>query len=955
MRYLFVIPLILFNILLIGQDSTWIKADIIAFQEADGQPSFRAATDYMEDYLGPRRLNGPITQELTRNYRKTAFWLMLDGNYPKAYAYIDTTLQLQKITPNLPLINRARAEYTCGEILNEQGILGASQYWHERALITIKEVIAQGDKSPDRQNRVQYYTNQLAFLAAQNQNFAKADILNISFNTLYQSHGDKLDETDAALNALGNIMARGFNLQKQELFVEARQVYEEAFNDRFFNKKQCYQDLLITRGNHANTYNEVGDYQAAEPLVRDLLQEMLSLASNNPQFWDRTIITYGYLLNALQGQGKYAEMLPIYNDAIALRYKIDSTEKGRNLGLINTFMAEAANKQGDYPTAAEYFAKARYNFVGDATPLGAAKLPRIKGNLIYGQEEFLYFLQAYREAFVREADGGNDQALDHALATARSIDSLLQRGVAQLSLTASVGGFLRLENRHYQRGIDLALRLYRERGEQQFLTEAFSFASVQKANLLRRYLGAQELALSYGVPQAIIGEKVRLETNVLVLEQALTDASEERKNELRQQLLKEQQALAEIQRELNQDYPTFSQAMRGASLADPLDAARDLEENQQIIEYFLGPDSIYLFSLSASDGLGYAVVPRPENLENLITNAFLETDANEQLYQLLIAPITLPNERITRLQFIPDGVLWNVPFAALKTKGEYLIQRQAVSYAYSSAVLFAANDTDYGNAGYLGYGISYDDLIKRINSSGNRSGTDNQLRNMGSLPYARREVEEVALIFDVPPILDSQVTKAHFFRSAPSAGILHLAMHGILEENPMESALVFEAEETAAYDLLKMHELLGKQFPTRLTILSACHSGNGPLEVAEGRQSIGRAFAAAGSKATITSKWAAPDRATYTILKSTIMQVNSGAPTDVALQRGILHYLEESSTTEGHPTNWAHLSLTGSVSPVYPQSFWKWYLLAFCSLTTIAGLLFLYSKIKSNRRSNNNS
>ncbi|MEM6770392.1 MAG: CHAT domain-containing protein, partial [Bacteroidota bacterium] len=514
-----------------------------------------------------------------------------------------------------------------------------------------------------------------------------------------------------------------------------------------------------------------------------------------------------------------------------------------------------------------------------------------------------------------------------------------------LSLTASVGGFLKLENRHYQRAIDLALRLYRERDDKEYLAEAFRFASVQKANLLRRYLGVQELAQSFGVPQEVVGEKVRLETDVLVLEKALAEASADERPSLRQELLGKQQELSEVRRKLESDHPTFSRALRGAALADPFAAAAGLTPDRMVIEYFLGQDSIYQFALSKEAGLTYAVVPRPENLKDLTQRALSDTaTAATTCYQRLVAPLLEQEPGISRLQFIPDGMLWNVNFQSLRNNSQYLIQQQAVSYAYSSGMLFATDGAANNKANYLGFGISYDEVIDRINSAKNRSGTDNRLRNMGSLPYARQDVEEVAALLGTNPVLEDQATKANFLTQAPDGGILHLAMHGILEENPMESSLVFRGEQPGTYELLRMRELLGRQFPASLTVLSACHSGNGPLEATEGRQSIGRAFAAAGSKATITSAWAAPDRATYAIMKQVFQYIDEELPTDQALQRATISYLEESSAAERDPINWAHLNLTGSVMPVKAGSSWQWGLLAMGLIGLLASGLWFWGK-----------
>ncbi|MFK8163907.1 MAG: CHAT domain-containing protein, partial [Lewinella sp.] len=152
---------------------------------------------------------------------------------------------------------------------------------------------------------------------------------------------------------------------------------------------------------------------------------------------------------------------------------------------------------------------------------------------------------------------------------------------------------------------------------------------------------------------------------------------------------------------------------------------------------------------------------------------------------------------------------------------------------------------------------------------------------------------------------------------------LHLSMHGLLRPNPMESALVFTGDGEDEFALLEMKDVLGGNYPSELTVLSACHTGGGTLQTSEGMQSIGRAFTAAGSQSTITSTWAARDESTHDILGRFFEELKAGAPKDIALQSAIKDYLAAGTASDRRPDHWANLTLTGVVAPINrPTSWW---------------------------------
>jgi len=309
-----------------------------------------------------------------------------------------------------------------------------------------------------------------------------------------------------------------------------------------------------------------------------------------------------------------------------------------------------------------------------------------------------------------------------------------------------------------------------------------------------------------------------------------------------------------------------------------------------------------------------------------------------------VAPILTNRPNISRLQFVPDGELWELPFAALKKENDFLINDYAISYAYAVPLLFDEGLTSRAREReleYLGYGISYESLQRDL-TGGLRSADYRDLRKMGQLPFASKEVERAAAVIGGEFRLNEEASLLHFLQESDNARILHLSMHGLLRPNPMESALVFSGNGKNEFALLEMKDVLGGRYSTDLTVLSACHTGGGNLQTSEGMQSIGRAFTAAGSRSTITSTWEAHDQSTYEILGAFFEELKTGTPKDRALQLAIKGYLAAGTPADRRPVNWANLTLTGALAPINYITPWG---LVFSGLLVVSGVLYLSRKL----------
>ncbi len=145
----------------------------------------------------------------------------------------------------------------------------------------------------------------------------------------------------------------------------------------------------------------------------------------------------------------------------------------------------------------------------------------------------------------------------------------------------------------------------------------------------------------------------------------------------------------------------------------------------------------------------------------------------QQLYQIIIQPIAdlLPKTEKERVVFIPQGQLFLVPFPALQDpQGKYLIEKHTILTAPSIQVLDLTRQQRQR-------------LSNLGNSAKNILVVGNPIPNkIGELLYAEKEAQAIAQILNTTAITKTQATKSAIVSQMPQARIIHIAAHGILDE-----------------------------------------------------------------------------------------------------------------------------------------------------------------------------
>ena len=520
----------------------------------------------------------------------------------------------------------------------------------------------------------------------------------------------------------------------------------------------------------------------------------------------------------------------------------------------------------------------------------------------------------------------------------------------------------------YENAIGLAFLFYEKNKTPQYLNAAINFAEKNKALILLENLKDNKAKNLGGVPQNLLDEERNLRAEIAFLEKQLYEAdSDSLKTKSESQLFNAKERFNRFTRDLENQFPKYFDLKFAKNTPLSIDAIQKaLDAKTVAISYFVGDSTLFSFAFSKNKVQFFSQNPPPQYhndfqaLRKTLSNDKYINDSTvlaEQTFcqlshaffnDLLKKPLENLNldGKLSRLRIVPDGFLGYLPFELLLTKpathwkGQdvpYLLQQYAVSYAYSLKMLDDTGEErnhDIFGKGSLsakdfgGFGIEYGDSTtsnQPTNEPTNPLTNNTRGDVLSRLAFADDEVKNIRALLGGGQIwLNGGATKLVFMRNAPNCSILHLAMHGAIDEkNPLNSGLIFSKTDSTKDNFLSGYDLFAMQFKTGLAVLSACNTGNGELRRGEGVMSLARAFAFAGCPATVMSLWSIPDESTSKVMLSFYKNLKNGDPKDIALQKAKLDYLKNCPPQYSIPNEWGATVVIGNIAPIDFRAWWE--------------------------------
>ena len=720
-----------------------------------------------------------------------------------------------------------------------------------------------------------YYRN-LSRAYNQNGDHEKAlPLMEKAKNLTVEEFGPKHSSTAGAYGELGNIYA---DLVQYQMALE---LYEKAIAIQELSMPPTHPYVIAGIQNIATVYEDMGDYQKANENYKEALNRFRAAPYMPPQ--------------------KVAETM----NRMALNYLALEEPLKADVMVLSAFeqIAPGFDLEGDYQTS-------------DWEKV--INLP-IMLDLLATKVQIREAL--YQRAGKEEPDATNFEYLDLMV---KLMERLKQTYVSE----ETIQDLQETYQYAYEQAVELGYELVQFSQKSEYLERTFLIAEKSKAGILSKAIRNSDALEKAKIPVELQDVLSSLKSEIAGLESSLLSA---KNDEIQQEWLDKKIEYEQLIRSLEETQPAYFELKYGDPELSIKDVQGKLPDSETaIVSYYLTPSDLFIFVLDEKEVEIFREPLEKASLNQMIAayrkvnQAVLEQKAlstsemvqpHQALYQVLISPIQNKISGYKQLVVIPHGAMYYISFESLmpsiadaEAKGlkalPFLIQTHQIQYAWSAGLWaktgYENRETSLAFAGFAPqFGAS-------SVSSGYRA-------SLSSLPYAKSEIEAAAKVFEAQPFLGASAKESSFYEIAQKARILHFATHAIVDDEvPLRSGLYFETTGDSLNDgFLNALEIYNLPLIADLVVISACHTGFGPVVEGEGVMNLGRAFTYAGSESVLYSLWLANDFSSAQIFEAFYQELGAGASSSEALHQARLQYLDEADPLTAHPAYWGHLVLMG--------------------------------------------
>ena len=471
------------------------------------------------------------------------------------------------------------------------------------------------------------------------------------------------------------------------------------------------------------------------------------------------------------------------------------------------------------------------------------------------------------------------------------------------------------------------------------IEEAFYFFEKSRAVLLNDQINEQRWMADTDIAEQAVLKKAIVELNSKL--NATAPASNEYLNLQKTLYLKNQQ-FDVLSNAIKNKNPLYYKNYLDTSFISLSQLRKDiLTDSKSLLEIFCGDSTVYVLTVTNNN---QSLTKLNKHLYDSLVNSFTSFIANRyvlnehfkdfitishQLYHLLFQNFQSSSGSII---ISPDGV--NYPFEALvintdNNNPDYFLNHHATSYTYSVKYLtnqFTVNTTNSNSV--LGIAPIQ---FKNNQDLADLSGSDNSLKTINSF------------FGNATNFVLEKATRNNFLQNFPGYNIIQLYTHASDTSSNGDPVIYFS--DSALY----LSSLIPDRKPvTQLVVLSACETANGKLYRGEGIFSFNRGFAALGIPAAISNLWSVDNESTYRVTELFYKYLSQGLPTDVALQKAKLEFINNSSSQEKKlPYFWAGSILTGKVDVIKSGHSSPWIKFLIITIFVLAFFYFISEVLRS--------
>ncbi|TPN87536.1 CHAT domain-containing protein [Aquimarina algicola] len=887
---------------------------------------FEKAIDYYYKSVGIKtKLLGVEDSSLLILYRNIGDALTVSGNYKSALKYLEKAKALVEKTYGIYHLETAYTYYDLASFY-------LSTSFVDKALEYYRKCLAIQKSGLEKESQNIAFTYSRISRCYSDKNYYDKSIEYLKKSIALEISSKK--KNNVWIGAYFNNM--GIDYRHQENYPKALECTQKALNmylsvlsENHPRISNCYESMGII-------YEEIGEYPKALEYTQKALDLRLGIYGEKSRQ-----VAYSYRLLGViyKSKKEYVKALYFFNKAIDINTNLQKGWNGvitvESLNLIAAIHAEKKKLK----KALEYYNK--------------AKLVNVKSNKL-DKNNNLLFLDLYLdvinylgtltgEATVHKSIYDENQdltSLQNSINTYKQADTLIQNMRQSFTNYQDKLTFSKTAKEVYEGAIIAHLTLYEVEKDQKSLEQAFYYAEKSKANTLKELLTDANAKKFTGLPDDLIALEKELRIEKSFYKSRITEELSNQEvdstkistfeNELFR-VNRSQDSLIDV---LEQNYPKYHELKYQNTIVTVADIQQQLDDQTTVVEFFTLDSTTYAFTISkeAIDVKSLQTKELTKKIEafrSQVINKDLQQYKQQayELYTTLLKPIR-DQCKGDQLLIIPDGSLWHLNFDLLLTQKPtsnnpadlpYLLREYAISYGNSANLLFSKSTTTSDDVSKLQecLAFSFSDSTQVVDAPTMTLAT---LRDTGDdLPGTRAEIRAISEIIDGEYYYGSQAIEKNFKDKASQYNILHLALHGEVDnEHPENSKLYFtKSKDTLEDNLLYSHELFAMDIPAELTVLSACNTGSGKIAKGEGIMSLGSAFQYAGSKSLLLTNWSVSDRTTPELIQYFYKNLKEGMNKSKALQQAKLTYIKEADIHSRDPFYWGSFYLVGDTSAMH--------------------------------------
>jgi CHAT domain-containing protein len=434
--------------------------------------------------------------------------------------------------------------------------------------------------------------------------------------------------------------------------------------------------------------------------------------------------------------------------------------------------------------------------------------------------------------------------------------------------------------------------------ENDYHDKAFKYTGSMKARVFLDLLAEGLKKFEKGINRELQQKRDGLVAKLSLLSKEISEAAV-KKDEKKLNLLKDKYSKIENEFEdllvkIRLENPLYA----SVQYPEPISVAdlqkNILKRNEVLIQYFITGEKVYVFLVSRKDFKVVALAIKEKDIQAVVNRYFIAVNKKDtgkmveygkKIYQAIFKPLETSLQMNKDIIIVPDRQLATIPFESFviddtnPNRVVYLLEKYRVKYIQSASALSFLrkyHKKKDGPSHFIGFGDPvYDyenfregkpergipgpvkgDEIKEIH----RGKYDREGGIYSRLQGSGQEVATITGLFKSKNqkgivYLREQANE----ENAKAADMkefdyIHFSCHGILGEN-FQSLVLSQIPDSKEDGYLTMNEIMNCDYNAKLVVLSACETGTGKMERAEGVTGLTRAFMYAGTPAVVASLW----------------------------------------------------------------------------------------------------